>query len=231
MNRLMLVAGLCVVAGAASPLAAQEKKGSNAADAATTLSESGKAVEQIALAYKLADYARSQKDGHAMLLAANMVSKVTIKPGTETGKVEGAGAASAAAGTAKVKSASDLYAEARTLAAGNQDLLDEIQAAQSSASKGAVGGAIGVARYVPSNTVWSLRFAARGGEPLLVGVERDSPTPIDLKVYDENNNLLCQDNSHSVFMTCRVTPAWTGPFRIDVVNHGASGSGIALLTN
>ncbi len=227
LNKKMALA--LVAAGLlASPSLAQDKKGTNLSEKEAAATESSKAVDTLALGYKLADYARTAKDARAMIVAAKMVDSVTVKEGTDKGKIEGTGKGT---GTAKVTTAADLFAEAKTLAAGDADIVAAVEAAQAEASRGVVGGAIRTVQYVPGNTVWTVRFTARGGEPLVVGVRRDSATPVGLKIFDENGYLVCQDMSGNVTLYCRVNPIWTGPFSVQTINYGAYGTGAALVTN
>ncbi|MCR5871081.1 MULTISPECIES: hypothetical protein [unclassified Sphingomonas] len=226
-NKKMAMA-LVAASMLASPSVAQDKKGTNLGDKEVPATESSKAVDTLALGYRLADYARTAKDARAMIVAAKMVDSVTVKEGTDKGKIEGTGKGT---GTAKVTTAADLFAEAKTLAAGDADIVAAVEEAQAEASRGVVGGAIRTVQYVPGNTVWTVRFAARGGEPLVVGVRRDSATPVGLKIFDENGNLVCQDMSGNVTLYCRVNPIWTGPFSVQTINYGAYGTGAALVTN
>jgi hypothetical protein len=227
LNKKMAMA-LVAATMLASPAIAQDKKGTNLGEKEAPATESSKAVDTLALGYRLADYARTTKDARAMIVAAKMVDSVTVKEGTDKGSIEGTGKGT---GTAKVTSAADLFAEAKTLAGGDADIVAAVEAAQAETSKGVVGGAIRTVQYVPGNTTWSVRFAARGGEPLVVGVRRDSATPLGLKIYDENGNLVCQDMSGNVTLYCRVNPIWTGPFTVRAINYGAYGTGVALVTN
>ena len=66
---------------------------------------------------------------------------------------------------------------------------------------------------------------------IVVGLRRDSATPLALKIYDENGNLVCQDMSGNVTLYCRVNPIWTGPFSVRAINYGGYGTGVALVTN
>ncbi|WP_422056464.1 hypothetical protein [Sphingomonas sp.] len=227
LNKKMAMA-LVAASMLASPSIAQDKKGTNLSEKEAAATDSSKAVDTLALGYKLADYARTAKDARAMIVAAKMVDSVTVKEGTDKGKIEGTGKGT---GTAKVTTSADLFAEAKTLAAGDADIVAAVEAAQAEASRGVVGGAIRTVQYVPGNTVWTVRFAARGGEPLVVGVRRDSATPVGLKIFDENGNLVCQDMSGNVTLYCRVNPIWTGPFSVQTINYGAYGTGAALVTN
>jgi hypothetical protein len=212
----------------ASPSIAQDKKGTNLSDKEAPATASSKSVDTLALGYRLAEYARTTGDARAMVQAAKMVASVTVKEGTDKGKIEGTGKGT---GEAKVVTGADLFKEAATLAKGNADLLKLIAAEQSAATRGVQGGAIRTVQYVPAQTVWTVRFSARGGEPLVVGARRDSATPVSMKIYDENGYLVCQDMSGNVTLYCRVNPIWSGPFSVQVTNHGSYGTGMALVTN
>ena len=227
LNKKMAMA-LVAASMLASPAIAQDKKGTNLGDKEVPATESSKAVDTLALGYRLADYARTTKDARAMIVAAKMVDSVTVKEGTDKGSIEGTGKGT---GTAKVTTSADLFAEAKTLAGGDADIVAAVEAAQAETSKGVVGGAIRTVQYVPGNTTWTVRFAARGGEPLVVGLRRDSATPLALKIFDENGNLVCQDMSGNVTLYCRVNPIWTGPFSVRAINYGGYGTGVALVTN
>jgi hypothetical protein len=227
MNKKMAMA-LVAASMIAAPSIAQDKKGTNVGDKDVPATESSKAVDTLALGYRLADYARTNKDARAMIVAAKMVDSITVKEGTDKGKIEGTGKGT---GEAKTTTSGDLFAEAKSFANGDADILAAVEAAQAETSRGVVGGAIQTVQYVPGATTWTVRFSARGGEPLVVGARRDSATPVDLKVFDENGNLVCQDMSHNVTLYCRVNPIWTGAFSVQAINHGGAGTGIALVTN
>ena len=232
MNIKFAVALLCGAAFAAPTLAMEEvdKSGTNFSDTAAEMTESGKAVETLSLGYKLAEYARTAEDPRAMIVAARMVGSIPVSEAEEKGAIEGEGAGEEGDAGA-LPSGDALFAEARDLAAGDPDILAEIDMAQGEGSKGVVGGAIGTTQYVPGQTVWTVRFNARGGEPLVIGTKRGSYAEVDLKVFDENGNLVCQDLSHDVVLACQVNPIWTGAFKVQVINHGNSGSAMALVTN
>lgn len=231
-NKKLAVALLGVSALAAPLFAAQDvqKTGKNLSDKEAAATASSKQVEQVTLGYRLAEYARAEKDAGAMLVAARMVDAVSLKQGTDKGALKAQGTQSGQ-GTAEAVTGDSLFAEAKTLAGGDQDMLATIEKAEAAKSKGVDGGAISLAQYVPSNTVWTVGFQARGGEPLLVGTRRDSGTAMDLKVFDENGNLVCEDMSHAVVLGCRVNPIWTGRFTVQVINHGPVGSGVAMVSN
>jgi hypothetical protein len=62
------------------------------------------------------------------------------------------------------------------------------------------------------------------GHTYAIAVQPTEPNvDFDLHIYDENGNLVAQDDSYARDAYCGVTPKWTGPFRL-VVNsaHGTS---------
>lgn len=217
---------------ASAPVVAQDKSGTNVGEDAGEVTEGGKMVEKAALGYSLAEYARAAEDPQAMLVAARILKGVTLRDSDNTGEIVAEGDGEADAGDAAAAVTADsLLDEAEALAADDDDLLAMIEDTRAAETRGATNGPISISRWVPGATAWNVDFNARGGEPLLVAARRDSATPVDMKIYDENGYLVCQDMSHNVVMRCRVNPAWSGPFRVKLINHGGSGSGVQLLTN
>ncbi|MXP09890.1 hypothetical protein [Pseudoblastomonas halimionae] len=217
---------------ASAPVVAQDKSGTNKSETELELTDSGKMVEKAALGYRLAEYARANEDGQAMLVAARILKGVSLRDSDNKGEMVATGSGKADTGEdGAMVTADTLLDEAATFAADDDDLLDMIEETRAAENRGAVGGAIGLRRWVPSATAWNVDFSARGGEPLVIAAQRDSGTPVDLQVYDENGYLVCQDMSHNVVLKCRVDPAWTGPFRVKLSNHGGIGTGVQLVTN
>lgn len=69
-----------------------------------------------------------------------------------------------------------------------------------------------------SADVYNVKF--RDGESAIVAMTSDGDTDLDLYVYDEKGNLICQDTDCTDSPICEWTPARTGLFRIKVVNRG-----------
>jgi hypothetical protein len=63
------------------------------------------------------------------------------------------------------------------------------------------------------------------GHTYSVDVQPTQPdVDFDLRVYDENGNLITEDVSTAPDAYCLVTPRWTGPFRFMVNSaHGTAG--------
>ncbi|MEG3182382.1 hypothetical protein [Sphingomonas sp. LT1P40] len=229
---LPLIAAASIASPAATQTApAQDKSGTNLSDSDAKPTPASAATDTLMLGYRLADYARTTKDARAMIAAARIVDTVTVKDSADKGKIEGADADKVPATEMKPVTAASLYDEAVALANGDQDLLAAIEAARAEASRGIIIHAVRMVQYVPRATTWTLRFAARGGEPLVVGARRDAATPVDMKIYDENGNLVCQDMSHNATLYCRVNPIWTGEFAAQLINHGTIGTTMAVVTN
>lgn len=223
-NRLpaRLVLAIAATALSALPAGAAQDKRANLSDTMGEATPAGQAVETLALAYRLADHARGAGDPRAMIVAARMIASASLGSGTQPST------------PGPDPTAQDLFAEAATLAAGDAALLGEIEAARAEENRGTIcklSCAIRTVQTVPAGTSWRVRFNARGGEPLIVGVRREGATGMDLKIYDENENLVCQDLSQNVTLYCRVNPMWTGPFFAVVVNHGGRAAQVAMVTN
>lgn len=218
---------LALLAFAAAPAAAQDKSGTNRADTPpASIRQTG--ADTLTLGYRLVDHARTTKDARAMIVAARIVESVAVRDGTDKGRIEGVDQGT---GEAKAVTAAELFAEARQMADGDADIIAAIEEAQAEASRGVPIPAFRTVQYVPEKTTWTVRFNARGGEPLVVGARRDTAVPVDMKVYDENGHLVCQDVSRNVTMYCRIEPIWTGVFSVRLTNHGEQGTGLALVTN
>ncbi|WP_066661136.1 MULTISPECIES: hypothetical protein [unclassified Sphingomonas] len=222
----MLAASISV----AGTTAAQTREGADSAPKLLPDTDNSKAAEALLLGYRLADFARATKDARAMIVAAKIVDAAPVKEGADKGSLDRAAKAEV---TPKPVTGADLFAEASRLAAGDADLMAEIEAARAEASKGVpcMCHTLRMVQYVPGKTTWTVRTSFRGGEPKVIGMRRDSATPLALKIFDENGSLMCQDMSGNVTLYCRINPIWTGPFVIQAINYGEQGTGVALVTS
>jgi hypothetical protein len=217
-----LVLAIAATALSALPVGATLAKRTNLSDSTREATPAGQAVEALTLAYRLADHARAVGDARTMIVAARIMASAPV------GDVEG--------GRSSVMSdAQALYAEAARLAGGDTAVLTEIEGARAEEAKGVLCGrrcgAIRTIQQVSAGSKWTVRLAARGGEPLIVGIRREGETGMDLKLYDEFGNLVCQDLSQGPTLYCRANPIWTGPFFAVVINHGARAVAVSMVTN
>lgn len=98
-------------------------------------------------------------------------------------------------------------------------------------TRGAVGGPrYGEGRvYGKTYTDYEIKFwASELAEVIVIG---DGDNDLDLYIYDQNGNLIASDTDYTDQCVCRWVPAWTGTFRIRIVNRGAIYSDFAIATN
>ena len=98
-------------------------------------------------------------------------------------------------------------------------------------TRGAVGGPkYGEGRvYGKTYTDYDVKFWANElAEVIVIG---DGDNDLDLYVYDGNGNLIASDTDYTDQCVCRWVPAWTGVFRLRIVNRGAIYSDFAIATN
>ncbi len=89
------------------------------------------------------------------------------------------------------------------------------------ASADPVGGSIVKSYTVEARSTDTLTVTLRGGETTRIRLSGDGDTCLELRVYDENGNLVASDtvglgDDREVF----VRPKWTGKFSIKVANLG-----------
>lgn len=98
-------------------------------------------------------------------------------------------------------------------------------------TRGAVGGPkYGEGRVFGKDYVdYQVKFwASELAEVIVVG---DGDNDLDLYIYDSNGNLIASDTDYTDQCVCRWVPAWTGAFKIRIVNRGAIYSDYAIATN
>lgn len=218
-NRLhmLVIAGL-MGASALTLAHAQDKKAANRGKSVSAeKSESASAVESIRTADLLARYGYANKDALALITAA----KIMKQAGSSESKAARVGGKP---GDAKNKpdelAADTILARARELAAGRTDLIALADDVGKSGTRGAENGPGSKRTVVGTRSVDSYRVSFRGGEPARVLVSGDGDSDLDLYVYDDNGNRICQDTDATDTMVCAWTPRYTGAFTIRVRNLG-----------
>jgi hypothetical protein len=205
------------------------KKGSNAdAAKASAASPATQAVEAVATAHALARYGDARKDALALITAA----RIKKEAGGQDANFERAGKSKpgAAKGKADPMAVEALLDRARALAAGRVDLLALVDDVAKSGSRGAVGGPRSTRTVVSGGSTDQFRIKFVGGEPAAVGISGDGDSRLDLYVYDENGNVVCNRVGPGDDAICRFHPRWSGPFIVRVVNRGMANE-YRLLTN
>lgn len=228
MIRGFLVAGACM-AGAMmvvnGPVVAQEQAPAPVAPpapspAATPAAPADPFAQAIA-ARQVADFARRERDPHAMLTAARMLQQVPISEEKAQGDAP--------------FSPEALFAEAKALARDDQNLLLQIRMAQSS-GRGVVASAFGkglVRRVLDVDPRNAYRFTvtAKGGEPLRIGAIGDIGTTMYIRLLDASGKQICMDDNKDYAPVCAVTPRASGQYRVDIGNRSAARSRTVILSN
>ncbi len=200
-------------------------------EAKTEVSAGVSGAAKLETAYRLAAYGREKSDPQALILSAKMLNDV----GAQAAEIEGVttgGVADASAKTAKPETtAASLLDEAEGLARGDEAILTQIAEVRASAQKGFVGGVRRSVIRIPARSVWTWSGTAVAGQQAIAVANGDGDTDIDMKVYDNNGNLVCQDVLNDYTPACQWTPAWTGNFTLQVINNGSVYSDTVFVTN
>ena len=68
-------------------------------------------------------------------------------------------------------------------------------------------------------------------KPAIILVKGDGSTDIDCVVYDNNENRVAQDLAGTDMCTLQWTPAWTGKFKLMIINRGNTDNEYVSVTN
>lgn len=85
---------------------------------------------------------------------------------------------------------------------------------------GAVGGPKQTVDRIDAYSTKSYAAMFRAGEQAVIILVGDGDTDLDLYVYDENGNLIAEDEDSTDRCVVTFRPRWTGWFTIKVVNRG-----------
>ncbi|MCF2602869.1 hypothetical protein JQM84_04055 [Parabacteroides distasonis] len=127
-----------------------------------------------------------------------------------------------------------IVADAKEFADGNEHLLaliSSIEEEKAGSSRGAVNGPTKHVDVVNGDTAdnYQISFVANYLAEILVSGDGD--TDLDLYVYDSNGNLIAKDDDYMDDCYVSWIPAWTGRFKVRIVNRGPISNRYVLLTN
>lgn len=152
------------------------------------------------------------------------ITAAEAKPGESTGVTEKAEGESEGLLTG-------LLSDARRFARGDDALLAMVMEVEQSASRGSTTGAGGWTKRVPARGAINIYERFRGGDIAEVGLQGDGDTDVDLYIYDENGREICKSIRYDDTEYCEWYPAWTGQFRIKLVNRGSVYNDTVVVTN
>ncbi|WP_372015750.1 hypothetical protein [Pseudoxanthomonas sp. 10H] len=230
MRKTMGVMVAMVLAATSLDAAAAAPKGSNEAEKAGTASDNSRAVHQLYLADAVADYGHEARNPMALIVAAEMIAQAGAREVEQAKTSDGKGTAGDKAAKPE-RTVASLLGEARALAGQNAALLAAIDRVGASESKGRSNGPGEVSERVLAGDTDTYTIRFNGGEEAAVLVVGDGDTDLDLYVYDENGNLVCDDADSTDTMLCEWTPRWTGDFTVKVKNLGSVYNAYDMVTN
>ena len=128
-----------------------------------------------------------------------------------------------------------LLADAQKYAGKDKVVVNYAKQVEKIVKGGGTRGAVGGPRYGEGRVYgktykdYEIKFwASELAEVIVIG---DGDNDLDLYIYDQNGNLIASDTDYTDQCVCRWVPAWTGAFRIRIVNRGAIYSDFAIATN
>jgi hypothetical protein len=204
---------------------AQDQPPSNLA---TTGRGSQGGVARLILAHQLYAFGIANKDLLTVLNAARLATSVmptnTDRPHETTG--------SPSAAIAPIPtSPAQMFDAAATLAAENDALLDLIDSSRREVPFTPVITVVSSKSNLAAaeTDTWPVPFF--GASLAEVAILGSGTGNLDLKITDENGNLICQDIGPSDTAYCSFYPAQNGTFLMMVINTGPAANAYLLLTN
>jgi hypothetical protein len=235
----VLVSAVSILDPIASSSVAQEssESGTNVSQEKGEPSEEAQQVENLTLAYNLAEYGRENEDPQMLIAAAKIVMETPVEFLTREKTSESNENAEAATGEKAEEelslSAMELLEEAREFAQSQPEVLAMIDNIEESAegSRGRVGGPARHVDRVLAYTTDTYQIPFRGGRRAAIGVRGDGDTDLDCYVYDQNGNLVDSATDYSDTCLLEWYPRWTGNFYLRIKNRGGIYNQYQLLSN
>lgn len=188
-------------------------------------------IGYLVVSSELARIAEDSRDAILMLAAARLEGMAVTEEETRNKTSEGEDE------NAEVEpkpEKADLYALAEEFAGTNEQMhaiIEESRSVSAAASRGRAGGPGETTNSVLAYHTDSYQIEFGGGRLAEVGLSGDGDTDLDLRVYDEHGNLVCQDLSWDDQEYCSWNPRWTGAFTVEIENLGGIYNVYSLWTN
>jgi len=223
------VAGLGIAVMATTALSGLAFAETNATEDKPLGAELGQPIHELTLAQQLAIYGVENQDAMSLIVAAQIMDRYLledsdVQPREDRGE--------APEGTAPIiASVDDILAAARDLAGDRQDLLAMIEDVEAGGSRGSVYGEGSYEDWIGAYDAIAYDEGFFGNEQAIVTLNGWNDTDLDLIVYDEYGNVVCESASYSSTEYCEWTPRWTGQFTVIVINNGGLENSYSLWTN
>lgn len=230
------IIGAAALAGLAlaAPAAAQDTRSNIAEARRAPIPPEARAVDQWITAARLAEWARANHDASGLIVAARMIAEIGGRDAVVGGRSDGGRPSERA--DPGVLTVQALLDDARALSDGDEAILAEIGAVEAAAARGVVNSAFGrgpihAVRDIEAQATYWFEVNARGGEVLRVAAVGDGDTDIDMIVRDEFGQEVCTDTAYDHYPVCTFIPAFSGRFRVDIINHGRVWTRTQILSN
>ena len=224
-KRIRCVFAVLVLIGLGAPFVSAQELNADAKTEAVVTNES---IVYARLAGELATVADGLRDS-VLMLAAAILDELAFAEVTVRGKVNDP------QGTLDddKTQAATLFDLAEEYAGDNEALLALVRDSMSrvASMKGRVHGAAVHRDQVLSYDTDIYREVYRAKELAEICIVGDGDTDLDLYIYDENGNLICEDLGFTDRAYCSWTPRWDGLFEIHVENLGGVYNEYRLFTN
>lgn len=96
---------------------------------------------------------------------------------------------------------------------------------------GGVDGPMRGERVIPGNGTHEHQVRFQGGQQAIVIVSGDGDSDLDLRVYDGNNNVVCEDADDTDLALCGWRPTYSANYRLRIRNIGHTANRYWLRTN
>lgn len=232
--RAAFAAASLAMASAAMNGAAQAETEANTIEGKPEDGQTVALFRDIALAQDLAAYGIENSDAMPLIVAARILDGYDVLGGELQARGSGQEDSGAVAegSRAVVGTSADALALARDLAGERQDLLALIEDVAASGSRGTRGlGYYYYEDFVGAYDVLVYDEGFFGEEQAIVAVKSWEEADLDLMVYDEHGNLVCESASKLSSEQCQWTPRRTGTFLVVVTNNGQVETNYSLWTN
>lgn len=209
----------------AAPAIAQDQPPPNLA---TEGQGSAGGVARLVLSHHLYALGRANKDPLTVLNAARLAASVTL---SDTQRAHDTSGDPVQIGVSNTADPAEMFGVATTLAAENEPLLDLIDASRRELNFTPLATAISTVSTLAAGQTDAWPQPFYGASLAEIAILGDENSNLDLKVMDENGNLVCLDIGPSDTAYCSFYPAQNGSFLINVGNTGTGANSYLLLTN
>lgn len=189
-------------------------------------------VDDAALGFKLAAYARRTGDARTMLTAARIVAASGLREGEiRNGQlVERQGLPD------RSPVVLALAEEAKLMAPADAAIAADAAAIAAARPKGIIGGSWGSGplqfrRLLPAGERIGWTVRARGSETVLVSAIGDGDADLHLSVADGRGRIVCVERSSAYYPLCRWSPPRAAAYRIALGNAGKVPTQVVVLSN